>query len=97
MVQIKHCIRIEVNPEDTVNIALSLCFSTPLVKLTMFFRLMYSLPLACINLAANKIVSNNYIPVSLFEPELKAGFQNDGPTNAITNSKMLDLFTEFKT
>ena len=96
MVQIKHCIRIEVNPEDTVNIALSLFFN-PSSKLTMFFRLMYSLPLACINLAANKIVSNNYIPVSLFEPELKAGFQNDGPTNAITNSKMLDLFTEFKT
>ena len=94
MVQIKHCLRIKENPEDTVNIALSLSFST-LVKLTMFIRLMYSPPLACINLAANKIVFKNHIPVSLFEPELKAGFQNDRSTNAITNSKMLDLFTEF--
>lgn len=87
MVQIKHCIRIEVNPEVTVNIALSLSLSTPLVKLTMFIRLMYSLPLACINLAANKIVFNNYIPVSLFQPELKAAFPNDRSTNAIINSK----------
>lgn len=89
MVQIKHCKRIEVNPEVTVNIALSLSLSlsTPLVKLTMFIRLMYSLPLACINLAANKIVFNNYIPVSLFQPELKARFPNDRSTNAIIYSK----------
>lgn len=61
----------------------------------MFFTSMYFLPLACINFAANKRFLITIPQCHCCDPELRAGFPNDRSTNAITNSKLLDLFTEF--